>query len=118
MIIASPWIPQCLPSTSNRGIIKGTTGSWLLTRITGSRVLIRLALVAAVSLSITGAVQANTGSTQKTVTHGKHLKTVGVVIYLVVAGLLIVHTLFSIIAEARKTPGKQIPSRWLAQTQR
>ena len=104
-------------STCNRGIIKGTTGSSPLSRITGNRMLIRLALIAAVSLSITGAVQANTGSTQKTITLGKHLKTVGVVIFLVVAGLLVVHTLFSIVAESRRVSGKQIPSKRLTRAQ-
>lgn len=88
-----------------------------MSRITGNRVLIRLALVAAVSLSITGAIQANTGSTQSTMDLGKHLKTIAIVIFLVVAALLVVHTIFSIIAESRGS-GKQIPGRRLARPQR
>lgn len=79
--------------------------------------LIRLALIAAVSLSITGAVQVNTGSTQKTITLGKHLKMIGVVIFLVVAGLLVVHTVFSIVAESRRVSGKHIPGKRLARAQ-
>ena len=102
----------------NRGVIKGTTGTWFLPRITGNRILIHLALIAAVSFSITGAVNANTGSTQKTITLGKNLKTVSVVMFLVIAGLLVVHTLLSIVAESRKTSSKQIPGKWLTRVRR
>jgi len=91
----------------DREIIKGTAGSSPLSRITGNRVLIRIALIAAVSLSITGSVQANTGSTESTINLGKHLKTIAIVIFLVVAGLLVIHTVFSISAEARKTPDEK-----------
>jgi cytochrome b561 len=87
----------------DRELIKGTAGSSPLSRITGNRVLIRIALIAAVSLSITGAVQASTGSTQKTIDLGKHLKMIAIAIFLVVAALLVVHTIFSISAESRKT---------------
>lgn len=75
-------------------------------RITGNRFLIRLALIAAVSLAITGAVQSGVGTEQKTIDLGKHLKTIAVAIFLVVAALLVVHTLFSMTAEARKVSGK------------
>jgi len=87
----------------DRGVIKGTAGSSPLSRVTANRHLIRLALVAAVALSITGAVQANTGTTQKTINLGKQLKTAGIATFLAVAALLVVHTVFSISAEARKT---------------
>jgi len=87
----------------DRGLIKGTAGSSPLSRITGNRLLIRLALMAGVSLAVTGAVQAGVGTQQKTIDLGKHLKTIAIVIFLVVAALLVVHTIFSISAEAKKT---------------
>jgi len=87
----------------DRGLIKGTTGSFPLSRITGNRLLIRLALIAAVSLSVTGAVQAGTSTVQNTINLGKHLKTIAIVIFLVVAALLVVHTIFSMSAEARRS---------------
>jgi len=90
----------------DREIIKGTTGRSPLSRITGNRHLIRLALAAAVALSITGAVQASTGSTQSTIDLGKHLKTIATVMFLVIAALLVVHTLFSVFAERRSSDEK------------
>ena len=63
--------------------------------------------MAGISLSVTGAVQAGVGTQQKTIDLGKHLKTIGIVIFLVVAALLVAHTIFSISAEARKISGKQ-----------
>jgi hypothetical protein len=104
--------------TFNRELIKGTAGSSPLSRITGNRLLIRLALMAGVSLAVTGAVQAGVGTKQKTIDLGKHLKTIAIIIFLVIAALLIVHTIFSISAEARKTSGEYFPLRWLAQTRR
>lgn len=118
IIRITPGLHNADRPTSNRGVIKGTTGSSFISRITGSRILIRLALIIAVSLSITGAVQANTGSTQKTINQGKRLKTIGVVIFLVIASLLAVHSLFSIVAESSRTPGKRIPAKRSARPQR
>jgi hypothetical protein len=66
-------------------------------------------LLAAVSLSITGSVQANTGSQQSTVNTGKHLKTISIVIFLVVACLLVIQTVFANLAEARRSSSKWIP---------
>jgi hypothetical protein len=91
----------------DRQIIKRTTGSSPLTRITENRHLIRIALIAAVSLSITGSVQANTGSTDTTVNTGKHLKTVSIVIFLVVAGLLVIQTVFATLAETGRRSGEK-----------
>jgi protein-S-isoprenylcysteine O-methyltransferase Ste14 len=87
----------------NRQIIKGTVGSSPLSRITENLHLIRLALVAAVSLSITGSVQANTGSQQSTINTGKHLKTIAIIIFLVVAALLVVQTVFALLAESGRS---------------
>jgi len=98
----------------DRELIKGTPGSSPLPRITGNRLLIRLALMAGVSLAITGAIQAGVGTKQKIFDLGKHLKTIAIVIFLVIAALLVVHTIFSISAEARKMSGKRFPVRWLA----
>jgi len=56
-------------------IVGGTVGSSPLSRITENRHIIRLALLAAVALSITGSVQTNTNSQQSTINTGKHLKT-------------------------------------------
>lgn len=57
-----------------------------------NRHLIRLALLAAVSLSIAGCIRANTGSQQSSINTGKHFKTISIVIFLLVAGLLVVQT--------------------------
>jgi len=85
----------------DREVIKGTSGSWALSRLTGNRFLIRLALLAAVALSITGAVQAGTGTKQSTIDLGKRLKVIAVIIFLVVSALLVIHILFSMAAEKR-----------------
>jgi hypothetical protein len=90
----------------DREVIKRTSGSGPLSRLTGNRHLIRLALIAAVTLSITGAVQANTGSKESTINTGKHLKTIAVVIFMLVAALLVFHTMFSIGAERRTSDEK------------
>lgn len=91
----------------DRQIIKRTVGSSPLSRITENRHIIRLALVAAVSLSITGSIQANTGSQQSTVNTGKHLKTISIVIFLVVTGLLVLQTVFANLAEARRSSSEK-----------
>ncbi|KAF9648708.1 hypothetical protein BDM02DRAFT_3143842 [Thelephora ganbajun] len=92
----------------DREFIKGTAGHSPLSRITGNRHLIRLALVAAVSLSITGAVMANTGTKQNTIDLGKQLRTASVVIFLVVAAFLVIHIMFSISTEMRNTSGEKV----------
>jgi len=97
----------------DRQIIKGTVGGSPLSRITENRHLIRLALVAAVALSITGSVQANTSSQQSTINTGKHLKTISIIIFLVVAGLLVVQTVFATLAESRR--GSKVHSSLLPQ---
>ena len=62
--------------------------------------------MADVSLAVAGAVQAGVGTKQKTIDLGKHLKTTAIVIFLVIAALLVVHTILLMSAEARKTSGK------------
>lgn len=89
----------------DRQVIKRTAGSSPLARITENRHLIRIALVIAVSLSITGSVQYYTGSSDSTVNTGKHLKTIGIIIFLVVSGLLVVQTVFATAGESRSGAG-------------
>jgi len=52
---------------------------------------------------------ANTGSTEKTIKLGKQLKLIAVIIFLVVACLLVIHSVISIFAESKRVPGKQVP---------
>jgi len=87
----------------DRQIIKGTAGSSPLSRITENRIIIRLSLVAAVALSITGSIQSNTGSLQSTINTGKHLKTISIIIFLAVSGLLVLQTVFALLAESRRS---------------
>ena len=75
-------------------------------RITGTRALIRVVLVVAVSVGVTGAVQSGIGSDKKTIDMGKHLKTLATALYLTVAALLVIHILFSIPAEKRMASGR------------
>jgi len=91
----------------DRQFIKRTVGSSPLSKITENCHLIRLALLAAVSLSIAGSIQANTGSQQSTINTGKHFKTISIVIFLVVAGLLVVQTVFATLAESRRSLDKK-----------
>lgn len=79
----------------DREILTGRVARNPISRITSNRHLIRLALMAAVAIGITGATEINSSalSTQK---QGNTLRKVSAIIFLVVTALLAVHTLFLI----------------------
>jgi len=91
----------------DRQIIKRTTQASPLARITENLHLIRLALIAAVSLSITGVIMLNTGSTTNTVTTGKHLRAASAIIFVLIAILLVLQTVFASVAESRRIPDEK-----------
>jgi hypothetical protein len=78
---------------SRSEILSGRVPSNPISRITSNRHLIRIALVAAVALGITGATEYSSSnlSSQNT---GNTLRKASAIIFLVVTALLAVHTLF------------------------
>ena len=79
-----------------------------LARITSSRRLIRLALVAAVALGITGSTFLNSTKSSD-IDLSKTLRRVSVIIFLVVTALLAIHTAF-LVREERVERSSKPPS--------
>ncbi|KAF9644902.1 hypothetical protein BDM02DRAFT_3149699 [Thelephora ganbajun] len=82
----------------DRDIISGTVRRNPISRITSNRHLIRLALVAAVVIGITGSTYISSTKPQD-ISLSKTLRKVSVIIFLVVTALLAVHTLFLVRGE-------------------
>lgn len=79
----------------DREVLSGRTSRSPIARITSNRHLIRLALVAAVAIGITG-TNLYSSSKQSNIDLGLTLRRVSAIIFLVVTALLAVHTLFLI----------------------
>ncbi|KIJ69143.1 hypothetical protein HYDPIDRAFT_79393 [Hydnomerulius pinastri MD-312] len=70
-----------------------------ISRILRMRFLFRLALMAAVAIGITGAIDYSLGTTTKTINTGNTLRKVAIYIFLVCAALVLLQTLFLARAE-------------------
>lgn len=88
-------------------IISGVVPTNPISRITSNRHLIRIALIAAVALGITGSTEISSDS-QSTRDTGNTLRKVSAIIFLVVTALLAIHTLF-LIRQGGTRPGKFHP---------
>ncbi|KAF9229007.1 hypothetical protein BS17DRAFT_763634 [Gyrodon lividus] len=72
-----------------------------ISRITRRRPLFRIALAGAVAVGITGAIEAATGSTQKTIDLGNTLRKVSIYIFLVLCILVAFQTILLVRSEAQ-----------------
>jgi hypothetical protein len=63
------------------------------------RFLFRMALMAAVAIGITGAIDASLGSTTSTINTGNTLRKVAIYIFLICAALVLLQTIFLARAE-------------------
>lgn len=96
------WLSPCREDLSGNAVRSP------LARLTSNRRLIRLALMAAVALGITGSTFIN--STKKSdIDLSKTLRRVSVIIFLVVTVLLVLHTVL-LVREERAANGKQSPT--------
>ncbi|KAF9246373.1 hypothetical protein BU15DRAFT_39833 [Melanogaster broomeanus] len=88
----------------------------LISRLLRMRFLFRIALMAAVAIGITGAIDSSLGTTSSTIDTGNTLRKVAIFIFLVCAALVLLQTIFLARAELSddgyRGPGEQIGSTY------
>lgn len=87
------FLSSALRSLPNSDLLTDApTPTGIISRITRNRTLFRMALSAAVALSITGSIEQLTGTKSSTITLGQNLRKIAVIIFLVLTILLAFQT--------------------------